>query len=437
MSNYLDWQSKVSSDREIVPLFYVADYRISPVDKIPKEYEDSVKLCNYTDVYKNTYITSDIEFMDGSASDNEIERFLIKDGDVLITKDSESWNDIGIPAIVKGDFENITLCGYHLALMRPNENLVIPKYLFYCFESKQHRLQLEIEATGVTRFGIPKNAIAKYKIPLPSLTQQNKVVDYLDKAVAKIDALIEKKVELVSILEEKKNAVINQAVTRGLDPSVSLIDSGVEWLGEIPEQWEVVKLKYLTNKIGDGLHATPEYTADGEFYFINGVNLKNGKIEYTSKTNTVSFEEFLKYKIDFSDKTLFLSLNGTIGNIALYNDEKIILGKSAAFIDLANDKLCDKTFLYYFFQSDFVNKYFEMSLSGTTIKNLSLFTLRNTPILLPFIAIQLDIVNYINKKLGRLDYLTDKIFTSIELLKEKRIAIISAAINGELNSVLS
>lgn len=124
MSDYLDWQNKISSDFRVVPLLYVADYRISPVNKIIEDGEEPVKLCNYTDVYKNSYITSNITFIEGSASENEIGRFQIEDGDVLITKDSEAWNDIGIPAIVMGYFEHTTICGYHLALIRANKNLL-------------------------------------------------------------------------------------------------------------------------------------------------------------------------------------------------------------------------------------------------------------------------------------------------------------------------
>src|SRR5690554_6162098 len=98
MESYLDWINRVSSDTEIVPLYFVADFRISPIDKIKYEHETPVKLCNYVDVYKNTYISSDIDFMEGTASENEIEKFTIKDGDIMITKDSESSDDIGIPA---------------------------------------------------------------------------------------------------------------------------------------------------------------------------------------------------------------------------------------------------------------------------------------------------------------------------------------------------
>jgi len=103
-------------------------------------------------------------------------------------------------------------------------------------------------------------------------------------------------------------------------------------IGIIPEDWEVKRLEALTNAIGDGLHGTPVYDDNGLFSFINGNNIKNGKIECFSDTKLVSKKEFLKYKKDLGNGTLLLSINGTIGNVAYYNNEEIVLGKSVAYI---------------------------------------------------------------------------------------------------------
>lgn len=418
----MNWQNKISPDHKIVPLLFVADYRISPVDKIVKDDEEPVKLCNYTDVYKNTYITSDIEFMEGSASENEIERFLIKDGDVLITKDSESWNDIGIPAIVKGDFEHTTVCGYHLALMRPYKNLVIPKFLFYCFESKQHRLQLEIEATGVTRFGIPKNAIAKYKIPLPLLTQQSKIVDYLDNEVAKIDALIEKKTQLITILEEKKKAVINQVVTKGLDLNVSLKYSGIEWLGEIPEHWEVMKVKHVLKSLNSirvplsseerGLMTDREY----DYYGASGVIDK--------------VEDYL-----FDEPLLLIGEDGA--NLVTRSSRLAFIAKGKYWVN-NHAHILKPIFGILEYYCELLETYdYSLWVSGSAQPKLTSENLMNIPLIVPPIEEQKIIAEFLDKILFEHNKLSNRITDSIELLKEKRTAIISAAVNGELNASLS
>jgi len=152
-------------------------------------------------------------------------------------------------------------------------------------------------------------------------------------------------------------------------------------LGVIPEDWDVFNLDKLSDRIGDGIHSTPKYSTDGDYFFINGNNLNNGIIEITADTKRVSKDEYLIHKREINNTTVLLSINGTIGNIAFYNNENIILGKSAAYINLNNG--LDKRYLYQIFQTEFIKKYFDNELTGSTIKNLGLGSIRNSPIPLP------------------------------------------------------
>lgn len=152
-------------------------------------------------------------------------------------------------------------------------------------------------------------------------------------------------------------------------------------VGLIPNDWEVITLENLSTRIGDGIHSTPIYSSNGEYYFVNGNNLINGRIVISEETKRVSKEEYLLNKREINQTTVLLSINGTIGNIAFYNDEKIVLGKSAAYINL-NDKI-DKHLFYQLVQTQFIKKYFDDELTGSTIKNLGLGSIRNTPIPLP------------------------------------------------------
>ena len=152
-------------------------------------------------------------------------------------------------------------------------------------------------------------------------------------------------------------------------------------VGVIPEDWSVDKLDSLSSRIGDGIHTTPKYSSDGDYYFVNGNNLNNGEILISDDTKRVSKDEFLLHSRDLDSRTLLLSINGTIGNIAFYNNENIILGKSAAYIKL-NNKI-DKNLIYQLLQTEFIKRYFENELTGSTIKNLGLGSIRNTPIPIP------------------------------------------------------
>ena len=147
------------------------------------------------------------------------------------------------------------------------------------------------------------------------------------------------------------------------------------------EDWEQRKLGEVCSEIGDGLHSAPEYDDNGNFYFINGNNLINGHIVINSKeTKRVSEKTFEKNNKQLDDNTVLLSINGTIGNLAYYQGEPVMLGKSAAY--LKANKI-DKTFLYSLLQTTAVMNNFMLSLTGTTIKNLGLDAIKNTKISIP------------------------------------------------------
>ncbi len=269
------------------------------------------------------------------------------------------------------------------------------------------------------------------KFSLPSLEEQTQIANYLDHKTTIIDALIEKKQQLIKKLQAQRQAIINEAVTKGLNPNAKMKDSGVEWLGEIPEHWEIVKLNYLVSKIGDGLHSTPKYTDDEEYYFINGNNLNDGIIELYETTRTVDKVEFDNLWKEIDDNTLLLSINGTIGNVALYNNEPIILGKSACFINC--ESRINREFLMRLFQSSFYKDYFMNELTGTTIYNLSLETIRNSKIILPDLSVQKKIAYHLNIQLAKADELLINCKSSIKKLKSYRQSIISEAVTGKID----
>ena len=161
--------------------------------------------------------------------------------------------------------------------------------------------------------------------------------------------------------------------------------------------WNKVKLSEVTTILGDGLHGTPTYDPNGEYYFINGSNLLNGKIVTSDKDKKVSYQEYLKHKKNLNDRTILVSINGTLGNVAIYNNEKIILGKSACYFNVKEN--IDKLFIKYVISSPFFKAYIHNLSTGTTIKNVSLKLMRDFEFYLPNLHIQKKISNI----LGTLD----------------------------------
>lgn len=161
----------------MVSLRDVVDLRISGVDKKTKKGEHPVRLCNYTDVYNNTFINADMDFMTATATENEIFKCLLSDGDVIITKDSEKHDDIGVPALVRGDIPNL-VCGYHLTILRPTPK-IDGNYLYYALNTVEARHQFQSYANGITRFGLRKTDIGFVEIPLPPLDEQRSIAHTL------------------------------------------------------------------------------------------------------------------------------------------------------------------------------------------------------------------------------------------------------------------
>jgi type I restriction enzyme S subunit len=238
------WIRSVPKHWKVQRLRNLAEMRVSNVDKHTKADEQSVRLCNYVDVYKNDQIRPSMPFMRATATREEVDRFRLAVGDVLITKDSETWNDIGVPALVCEAADDL-ISGYHLALLRPFEMRMSGAYLFRALQSTAAQYQFHVEANGVTRYGLSHAAIKSVWLPAPPLPEQVAIVRFLDHVDRRIRRFIRAKQKLIKLLEEQKQAIIHRAVTRGLDPNVRLKPSGVKLLGKVPEHWEVRKLGTL------------------------------------------------------------------------------------------------------------------------------------------------------------------------------------------------
>lgn len=210
-------------------------------------------------------------------------------------------------------------------------------------------------------------------------------------------------------------------------------ESGIDWLGVIPAHWEVLKAKQLCSKIGDGLHGTPSYDKNGAFKFINGNNLNDGVLNLKN-ARRISKIEYLKIRKKINNNTIFYSINGTIGNIAFYNNESIALGKSVAYLNL---KLSSNKYYYrYFLMSNVVFDFFNLEQTGTTINNLSLNTLNNTFYLIPPIKEQTLIANYLDAKTTAIDKKVNLLQQKIKHYKAYRKTLINETVTKGLDKTV-
>lgn len=212
----IDWLGDVPAHWDVRRLKDVGQVRLSGVDKHTIEGEQSVVLCNYTDVYKNNFITNQMDFMQASATEVEIAAFTLRTGDVLITKDSETPDDIGVPAVVQDDVPGL-ICGYHLALIRPYSMVLDGSFLFRSLSDLPLAEQFHVAATGVTRFGLSKYDVKNVFIPLPGLAEQREIVAHLASTSLQPDAAIARARREIELIREYRTRLIADVVTGKLD----------------------------------------------------------------------------------------------------------------------------------------------------------------------------------------------------------------------------
>ena len=256
------------------------EMRVSNVDKHAHEGGLPVRLCNYVDVYKNDRIHSTMPFMRATATRDELTRFGISDGDVLITKDSESWDDIGVPALVVDSADDL-VCGYHLAMLRPSAGLLSGAYLFRLIQSTGVAHQLHVNANGVTRYGLTHSGIKSVWLPIAPRDEQDLIVRFLDHADVRIRRYIRAKQRLIELLEEQQQAIIHRAVTRGLDSNAPLKPSGVDWLGDVPDHWRGGRLKAICSMKSGAAITTAAIEPSGDYPVYGGNGIRGYSTRYT------------------------------------------------------------------------------------------------------------------------------------------------------------
>lgn len=207
----VEWIGEIPEHWEISKLGYVANCFPSNIDKHSKVNEREVRLCNYTDVYKNDYITDDMDLMIATATVDQITKFTLKKGDIVITKDSESASDIAVPTYIKEALTNV-VCGYHLAMIRTYQRSY-SKYLFRALQTKLFNSQFEICSNGITRVGLGSSDLKSGYFLVPSEQEQLEIAEYIEVGTTKIATAISLKEQEIEKLKEYKMSLIDGVVT--------------------------------------------------------------------------------------------------------------------------------------------------------------------------------------------------------------------------------
>ena len=426
------WLGEVPEHWEVQRLRNLADMRVSNVDKHTKDDEQPVRLCNYVDVYKNDYIRPSMSLMRATATKEEIARFRLAEGDVLITKDSEAWNDIGVPALVRESADDL-VSGYHLALLRPFRERIAGEFLFRSLQSTGVQYQFHVEANGVTRYGLSHAAIKSVWLSAPPVSEQAAIVRFLDHADRRIRRYILAKQKLIKLLEEQKQAIIHRAVTRGLDPNVRLKPSGVEWLGDVPEHWEVLSFTRIAVERADYRGATPTKTESGIF-LVTAKNVRKGWIDYEASKEFVAEKDYaaiMRRGLPKRDD-LLLTMEAPLGHAALVDCEDIALAQRIVRFRFDPNRL-EATFVL----RSVLSPYFQNQLlrrgTGSTALGIKASKLPQLQLLVPPLAEQRTLLQWIDRECRPIDFAAGQAESEIALLREYRTRLIADVVTGKLD----
>jgi type I restriction enzyme S subunit len=306
---------------------------------------------------------------------------------------------------------------------------------FFYFQLKAARSELESWGEGSTFMELAKCKLEDIYIAEPSETEQCAIAAFLDRETAKIDALIEKKELLIELLQEKRTALITQAVTKGLDPNVPMKDSGVEWRGDVPIAWNLLRLKHIVQFLGGGTPSKDnlEYW-QGDIPWVSPKDMKSWIVSDTvdkiteeavagSATKVVGPGTVLiVVRSGILNHTIPVALSGS--EVALNQDLKALKAQAAVVPE----------YLAYFIAGMQSLLLFAWRKEGATVESLELDLIANTLIPLPPVSQQRIIVNYLKRETATIDVLIAKINVVIERLNEYRTALISAAVTGKIDA---
>lgn len=322
--------------------------------------------------------------------------------------------------------------------IRVNEKIITPLFAKYVMQSTYFYNNLLVEATGSTFSSIKQKSLRANNIVLPSLAEQSKIVRYLHFKYTLVDQTIEKQKLLIEKLKAYKQSIITEAVTKGLDPNVTMKESGIEWIGEIPEHWEIKKIKYILS--GKGIKIGPfgsaltssEIHAKGDIKVYGQANLIRNDFSYGEKyINLDKFSELQVYEIFPND--ILISMMGTIGKCSIFPNsaERGIMDSHLTKITFDNNVINTNYFKIFFSETSIIEKYLEKISIGSIMNGLNSTILKNIVITLPPIEEQDFIVSELFGKCTKIENTIEKTKMIIEKLESYKKSLIYECITGK------
>jgi len=356
-----------------------------------------------------------------------------QNGDVAFAKVTPCFEN-GKAAVMAGLAEGVGFGTTELTVARANSR-ILNRFLFYVLTEDRFRQAGKSAMTGAGGLKrVPDLFTKDFSFPLPSLAEQRQVVDFLDRETAQIDGLVGKQERLIELLAEKRQAAITHAVTKGLDPTTPTKPSGIPWLGDIGTDFEPIQLGRLTRKVADGPHFSPRYVDEGGVLFLSARNIRvdSWSLADAKFISGSDYEEFSKRVVPEKGDVLYTK-GGTTGIARVVDlDQKFQVWVHVAVLKVRRE-LADPHYVAYALNSHGGYEQSQLHTRGATNQDLGLTRMIRIWLALPDLMQQRRIVSDLDSRTRKIDQLIEKATSTMALLRERRSALISAAVTGKID----
>ncbi len=423
------WIGEVPEEWEIVPLKFLSEIVLGKM--LTSKDKGGYFLKPYLRAKNLNWLAVDISDTKNMwFSERELNLYRLEKGDLLVSEGGEVgrtciWNDELDECYIQNSVNRVRLRSGN-----------IPRFFLYQFFIAGQKGHFDAVVNQVSIAHLTKEKLAEVIFIVPPLSEQTAIAAYLDRKTAQIDTLIGKKRRLIELLQEGRTALISHAVTKGLNPAAKMKDSGVEWIGDVPEGWEVVKLGFLATvkaRLGwKGLKAS-EYVDEG-YIFLSTPNIKGKTIDFENVNYITAERYFESPEIMLQVGDVLLAKDGStlgIANVVRNLPAPATVNSSIAVIRSSGGS--NSVYLYYFFLSHYFQNIIQRVKGGMGVPHLFQSDLKKFTVICPPLPEQTAIAAYLDDKTAQIDQTIARTERQIELLQEYRTALISAVVTGKID----
>ena len=428
----VEWIGEIPEHWETIRFGMLGIFSSSGIDKKLDDNETPVRMVNYTDIIKsrvhNPIINNQIDFMVVTTPQSKLEEHKLRKGDLVFLPSSETCEDLGVSSLIDFD-ENDIVYSYHILRFKflKEVNHYFKKYLG---NHNSIYNQFSLEGKGTTRQIIGRNVFRNVKVVLPPLKEQHQIVQFLDEKTELIDKLISTKERKITLLKEQRTSLINQVVTKGLNPNVKMKDSGVEWIGEIPEHWNVGKLKHICRENVKSLsnNTNPDYELDYiEISDVNSDGLIKNSTHYTFSESPSRCRRIVN-----KGDVILSTVRTYLRSIGLIENEVRDLICSTGFSVLTPNSGIHSKHLFYMVRTEWFISMVISKSEGVSYPSIQSEKLMNNLILVVPEDEQIEIIKHLDSKTNEIEELVQLEQKKIDLLKEYRQSLISEVVTGKI-----